>query len=296
MRLFKRASLLLLLLALLLSGCSSRDYEDLERAIAETESQTHYDTHLYVRMDLALEAGHDWSDGAVKNFQRFKTVRVEQLAKLRGDVRSDQYYLEIGGVGISLTYHESAQGAYIGIPMIGRYMAFDDLSSTGIAGEIQWGEAEAYMETFEGIEDPETLLVTQREALTMGDQTLRTDRYDLSVDPTSLAEAIRKSAVATAKEEDRAEIEEALSDLEILSGTVTYWVDADGRVVREVLDSAVRFGALTTSIGYTLENENFGTSDALQLPEVTADRLVDPEELTEEAPNLMRLFEGGSGS
>jgi hypothetical protein len=292
----KRSFLLLSLLALLLTGCSGKDYEDLERAVAETEAQSHYDSRLDVRVNLELAADNDWPEEAVEELRRFKTIRVEQTGKLRGEKRSDQYYLEIGGVGISLTYHETADGAYLGIPLIGRYMAFDALSSTGIAGEIDWGEAEEYLERFEGIEDPETLLVTRREALTIGETTLRTDRYDLSVDPASLERAIRESALATVEADERATLEEALADLEILSGAVTYWVDADGRIVREEMESQVRFGELTTSVAYTLENGNFGTEEALELPVVTADLLIEPDELADEAPNLMRIFEGGNGS
>jgi hypothetical protein len=308
----------LLICLLMLSGCTERGFENYEKAVALTDAVNSGENKTEVYLHYTFET-EGLSDSDLKQLESFEEMSLAFTHAFNKE--QDQYaidgYLNFGGLGFDGAVYKNQEGHFAYLPMVNRYVHFEELVASGIFDDYVKGGQMAPPITddmlkkldaiWKGLLNTENVFTGKPILLQTDEGELKATVYEIKLTPEQIRQGM--TDVLGLFREDKAWVsyideqllkadsgmtfEELLQDhmwQTIFDSSVdfkfTTYVDRDGYIIKEHMTYAVTIADLDSilkSVEFGMETE-YGKRDqvdVIAMPEFNLENTLRPEALQE---------------
>lgn len=310
MKHIKVTLLLVAILTLVLTGCSTNDMQAYFDAMELTDQEVtgRNEIELYAELEFN-EEGLDADE--LRNLSYFDVIHLRYQDKYdysdSNELMAGHMYYNLGGLGLDMSIYMHDGMLYMKMPVQDMYM---DMSSE--LGETESHELTEEQEMYMGVVTPfieEWQNILRTDDIVKGEKTyvlteegqIKATTYEITIDEEQLkiltesmtdslssegfiennftnnGESLTEEEIETVKEE----FSEVFNQVLIESFIGTAFVDYDGRMVRQTFEFVLDFGDVSPGQlkridgSFTMEITELGEEQEFDFPEVSEDQWID---------------------
>lgn len=292
---------IVLLVFILVIGCSDQSYEEYQNAVEKTENlesgkytiEIEYQTN-YNAEELTVEEFKELS-----NYSSIKFSGTNVFNQLEDQMH---FYgnLESGSLGLDLEYYQQDDKEYIKIPILGKYIDLNDLNMESITEGISFNGNETMEmnfneEVFEEIGNlwteaiqTENVFKGEKSFLETPDGDVKVTEYTIDFSDELLKELMKETTVILELSDEV----ELMDQFTINTFNYTAYVDIDGFIIKEefLIDYSI-MDIVAVDSGYfrfDITNYDINKEQNIEMPEIKDTMILDLNQMDE----LLEEFKG----
>lgn len=317
----KKGIMLLMVLMLLITACTTDNLSDYKNAIKKTEEIDKGRMNLSIKTALEFKT-EGLTDSQIRDLSYFE--QMEFAMDVQYDDSSDKEkviaksYCNFGGMGFDMGFYFNGEKAYMKMPIIEKYMSLDDFDTTKQEEQLN---GESYENLFQPILNKWNELL-QQENVFKGKKTyvltdegqIKTTTYTIEASEEQL-KAIGDELIRVIKEEEVVEsfirdgmknnnfsgvedidpaivikhMEEYVERMVLESFKGTAYVDFDGRLIKEIYEVQINWldakkgEPISVNIEFENNYSHLGEEQVFEFPTVKEDEWINFEDLNQES-------------
>lgn len=310
MKQFKIAMIMIGLLTLLLTGCSTNDMQAYFDAIELTDKEVtgRNEIELYAELEFNEE---DLDADQLRNLSYFDVIHIRYQDKFdysnENEKMEGNMYYNLGGLGLDMSIYMHDGLLYMKMPVQDKYMDMtSELNNTNEEGlsekqGMYMDMVEPFMEEWQNILKTDDIVKGEKTYVLTEEGQIKATTYNITIDEAQLKTLTSKmtSSISTEEfiensftnngesltQEEIAEVKEefeaVFSQVKIESFVGTAFVDYDGRMVRQTFDFVLNFGVVDSGQleriegSFSMELTELGEEQEFDFPIISEDQWID---------------------
>lgn len=285
---------IVLLVLILVVGCSDQSYEEYQKAVEKTENlesgkysiEIQYQTN-FNEDELSVEEFKELS-----NFSNFKFSGVNIFNRLDDAIR---FYgnLESSNLGLDIEYYQKGQKKYLKIPILGKYIDLNDFNTEELAQEMSFDvngniDININEEAFERIErlwaeaiQEENVFKGKKSLLETPDGDVKVTEYSIEFSNELLKDLLKETMIILEISDEV----ELMNQMTIDAFNYTAFVDIDGFIIEEdfVMDYSIEDVAEVDSVHFKFKiiNYDINKDQNIKIPEIKDTMILDLDQMSD---------------
>lgn len=285
---------IVLLVLILVVGCSDQSYEEYQKAVEKTENlesgkysiEIQYQTN-FNEEELSVEEFKELS-----NFSNFKFSGVNIFNRLDDAIR---FYgnLESSNLGLDIEYYQKGQKKYLKIPILGKYIDLNDFNTEELAQEMSFDvngniDININEEAFERIErlwaeaiQEENVFKGKKSLLETPDGDVKVTEYSIEFSNELLKDLLKETMIILEISDEV----ELMNQMTIDAFNYTAFVDIDGFIIEEdfVMDYSIEDVAEVDSVHFKFKiiNYDINKDQNIKIPEIKDTMILDLDQMSD---------------
>lgn len=290
-----------LLVFVLVVGCSDQSYEEYQKAVEKTEN---LESGKY-SIEIEYQTNFNEEELSVEEFKElsnFSNLKFSGVNVFNHQNKSMGFYgnLEGGNLALDLEYFQEGEKKYLKIPILGKYLDLNDSNIEQLSQEMSFDVNENMdininEEAFEKIGNlwtdaiqEENVFKGKKSLLETPDGDVKVTEYTIEFSDELLKELIKETVLIL----DVSESVELMNQMTIDTFNYTAFVDIDGFIIKEnfVMDYSIEDIAEVDSGHFKFEIVNYEINKAqdIKIPEIKDTMLLDLNKIDD----FLEGFEG----
>jgi len=290
-----------LLVFILVVGCSDQSYEEYQKAVEKTEN---LESGKY-SIEIEYQTNFNEEELSVEEFKElsnFSNLKFSGVNVFNHQNKSMGFYgnLEGGNLALDLEYFQEGEKKYLKIPILGKYLDLNDSNIEQLSQEMSFDVNENMdininEEAFDKIGNlwteaiqEENVFKGKKSLLETPDGDVKVTEYTIEFSDELLKELIKETVLIL----DVSESVELMNRMTIDTFNYTAFVDIDGFIIKEnfVMDYSIEDIAEVDSGHFKFEIVNYEINKAqdIKIPEIKDTMLLDLNKIDD----FLEGFEG----